>query len=83
MRSVQWTALFRLNPPAWAKLLRAHIMAQVSLGSVLGDRSLDILIDLLTFAVMMAGILLIISLLAGLFMIIFSIAVGVDERLQE
>ena len=58
-------------------------MAQVSLGSVLGDRSLDILVDLLTFAVMMAGILLIISLLAGLFMIIFSIAVGVDERLQE
>ncbi|CAN5773372.1 hypothetical protein BH23CHL4_BH23CHL4_26640 [soil metagenome] len=58
-------------------------MAQVSLGSVLGDRSLDILIDLLTFAVMMAGILLIIGLLAGLFMIIFSIAVGVDERLQE
>jgi len=58
-------------------------MAQVSLGSVLGDRSLDILVDLLTFAVMMAGILLIIGLLAGLFMIIFSIAVGVDERLQE
>ena len=44
---------------------------------------MDIFIDLLTFAVMVGGILLIIGLLAGLFMVIFSIAIGVDEHLQE
>ena len=58
-------------------------MAPVSLCSGLGDRPLDILVDLLTFVVMLGGIALIIGLLAGLFMIIFSIAIGVDEHLQE
>jgi hypothetical protein len=58
-------------------------MARVSLGSALGDRPLDVLIDLLKFVVMVGAIVLIIGLLAGLFMIIFSIAIGVDEHLQE
>jgi flagellar biosynthesis protein FliQ len=44
---------------------------------------LDILKDLLTFALMIGAVVAIIALLAGLFMVIFSIATGVDEHLQE
>ena len=44
---------------------------------------MDILKGLLSFLLMMAAVLLIIGLLAGLFMIIFSIATGVDEHMQE
>ena len=44
---------------------------------------MDILESLLSFLLMMGAVLLIIGLLAGLFMIIFSIATGVDEHMQE
>jgi len=43
----------------------------------------DFLEGLLSFALMMGAVALIIALLAVLFMIIFSIATGVDEHLQE
>ena len=44
---------------------------------------MDFLEGLLSFALMMGAVVLIIALLAVLFMIIFSIATGVDEHLQE
>ncbi len=44
---------------------------------------MDVLGSLVSFVLMIAAILVIIGLLAGLFMIIFSIAIGVDENLQE
>ena len=44
---------------------------------------MDFLESLVTFLLMMGAIALIFALLAGLFMIIFSIATGVDEHLQE
>ena len=45
--------------------------------------NVDILKGLLSFLLMMGVVAVIIGLLAGLFMIIFSIATGVDEHLQE
>jgi flagellar biosynthesis protein FliQ len=39
--------------------------------------------DVVSFLLMVVAILVIIGLLAALFMIIFSIATGVDEHLQE
>lgn len=44
---------------------------------------MDVLKSLLTFLLMMGAVAVIIGLLAALFMIIFSIATGVDEHLQE
>ncbi|MEZ4500930.1 MAG: hypothetical protein R2839_12860 [Thermomicrobiales bacterium] len=44
---------------------------------------MDFVKSLLTFFLMMGAVAVIIGLLAGLFMIIFSIATGVDEHLQE
>lgn len=44
---------------------------------------MDFLESLVSFVLMIAAILVIVGLLAGLFMIIFSIAIGVDENLQE
>ncbi len=44
---------------------------------------MDFLESLLSFVLMLGAIGLIIALLAGLFMIIFSIATGVDEHMQE
>jgi flagellar biosynthesis protein FliQ len=43
----------------------------------------DVLKSLLSFLLMMCAVAVIIGLLAGLFMIVFSIATGVDEHLQE
>ena len=44
---------------------------------------MDILKGILTFVVMVGAILVIIGLLAAMFMIIFSIATGVDEKMQD
>lgn len=44
---------------------------------------MDIVKSVATFVLMMGVIFLVIALLAGLFMIVFSIATGVDEHLQE
>lgn len=44
---------------------------------------MDIVKGILTFIVMIGAILVIIGLLAAMFMIIFSIATGVDEKMQD
>ncbi|MEZ4507466.1 MAG: hypothetical protein R2848_16845 [Thermomicrobiales bacterium] len=44
---------------------------------------MDILKGILTFVIMIGAILVIIGLLAAMFMIIFSIATGVDEKMQD
>lgn len=44
---------------------------------------MDILKGLISFVVMIGAILLIIGLLAAMFMIVFSIATGVDEKMQD
>lgn len=44
---------------------------------------MDILKGILTFVVMIGGILVIIGLLAAMFMIVFSIATGVDDKMQD
>ena len=44
---------------------------------------MDILKGVLTFVVMIGAILVIIGLLAAMFMIVFSIATGVDEKMQD
>lgn len=44
---------------------------------------MDIVKGILTFVVMVGAILVIIGLLAAMFMIIFSIATGVDEKMQD
>jgi hypothetical protein len=44
---------------------------------------MDILKGVLTFIVMIGAILVIIGLLAAMFMIVFSIATGVDEKMQD
>jgi hypothetical protein len=44
---------------------------------------MDIVKGILTFIVMVGAILVIIGLLAAMFMIVFSIATGVDEKMQD
>lgn len=44
---------------------------------------MDIAKDVATFFLMFGAIFLVIILLAALFMIVFSIATGVDEHMQE
>ncbi|MGD9711488.1 MAG: hypothetical protein AB7V46_05400 [Thermomicrobiales bacterium] len=44
---------------------------------------MNLLEGLLSFLLMMGAVVVVIGLLAGLFMIIFSIATGVDEHLQD
>ena len=44
---------------------------------------MEILKGILTFVVMVGAILVIIGLLAAMFMIVFSIATGVDEKMQD
>ncbi|MEZ4665100.1 MAG: hypothetical protein R2835_00235 [Thermomicrobiales bacterium] len=44
---------------------------------------MDIVKGILTFVIMIGAILVIIGLLAAMFMIIFSIATGVDEKMQD
>lgn len=44
---------------------------------------MDILKGILTFVVMIGAIAVIIGLLAAMFMIVFSIATGVDEKMQD
>jgi hypothetical protein len=44
---------------------------------------MDILKGIVTFVVMIGAIAVIIGLLAAMFMIVFSIATGVDEKMQD
>ena len=44
---------------------------------------MDIIKGILSFIVMIGAILVIIGLLAAMFMIVFSIATGVDEKMQD
>jgi len=44
---------------------------------------MDIVKGILSFIVMIGAILVIIGLLAAMFMIVFSIATGVDEKMQD
>ena len=44
---------------------------------------MDIVKGVISAAIMIAAILVIIGLLAAMFMIIFSIATGVDEKMQD
>lgn len=44
---------------------------------------MDIVKGVLSFIVMVGAIMVIIGLLAAMFMIIFSIATGVDEKMQD
>lgn len=44
---------------------------------------MDLVKGFLTFSLMMGGVVLAIVLLAGLFMIVFNIATGVDDHLQD
>ncbi len=44
---------------------------------------MDIVKGILTFVVMIGALLVIIGLLAAMFMIVFSIATGVDEKMQD
>lgn len=44
---------------------------------------MDIIKGLLSAIVMIAGIVIVIGLLAAMFMIVFSIATGVDEKMQD
>lgn len=44
---------------------------------------MEILKGILMFVVMIGAIFVIIGLLAAMFMIIFSIATGVDEKMQD
>ena len=44
---------------------------------------MEIVKGILTFVVMVGAILVIIGLLAAMFMIVFSIATGVDEKMQD
>jgi hypothetical protein len=48
-----------------------------------GRGLVDFVVDVLKFLLMMGAVVAIVALLAGLFMIIFSIATGVDDHLQE
>ncbi len=44
---------------------------------------MDIVKGILSFVVMVGAIVVIIGLLAAMFMIVFSIATGVDEKMQD
>lgn len=44
---------------------------------------MDIIKGVISAVIMIGGILVVIGLLAAMFMIIFSIATGVDEKMQD
>jgi hypothetical protein len=49
----------------------------------MGEREMDIVKGVISAVIMVAAILVAIGLLAAMFMIIFSIATGVDEKMQD
>lgn len=49
----------------------------------MGEGEMDIVKGVISAVIMVAAILVAIGLLAAMFMIIFSIATGVDEKMQD
>ena len=49
----------------------------------MGEGEMDFVKGVISAVIMIAAILVVIGLLAAMFMIVFSIATGVDEKMQD